>query len=212
MFGGHAWTEILAGETWIPIDAALPSGRAADAARVGLLATSFRDGTGSLASGAAYKIFGHVDMRILEYAVGSNPPVSVPAGAVPYSVNGDAYENPWLGIAFKKPEGFTFSKLDAVWPDPTVVVADGPNGTKAALREAYLKPWLTESESAAAVLAEFKAAPRKADWKGRAVFRAGAAAKAAVFISDGPEAWVLTAEGPGAPGVLDKLLEGFSLR
>jgi hypothetical protein len=212
MFGGHAWTEILAGETWIPIDAALPSGGIADAARIGLLATSFRDGTGSLGSGAAYKIFGQVGMRILEFTVGAKPSVRVPDGAAPYRVDGDTYENPWLGIAFRKPEGFTFSKLDAVWPDPTVAAADGPNGKKLVLREAYLKPWLTAAETAAQILAEFKGAPRQADWRGRTAFRAEAAAQAAIFIIDGLEAWVLTVEGAGAPAVLDKLLEGFSIR
>jgi hypothetical protein len=212
MFGGHAWTEIMAGETWIPIDAALPSAGAADAARVGLLATSFRDGTGSLGAGAAYKIFGQVDMRILEYAVASKPSVGVPAGTAPYRVNGDGYENPWLGITFRKPEGFTFSKLDAVWPDPTVAAADGPNGVKIALWEAYLKPWLAPAESAAAVLAEFKKTPRQADWQGRPAFRVETEKRAAIIIFDAPEAWVLTAEGAGAPAVLDRLLSGFSIR
>ena len=45
MFGGHAWTEVLAGERWIPLDAALTSDGVADAARFAFTWSSLENGT-----------------------------------------------------------------------------------------------------------------------------------------------------------------------
>lgn len=214
MFGGHAWTEILSGEAWVPLDAAIPSIGVADAARIGLAAASFRDGAGSLGSGAAVRIFGQVDMKILGFAVERASPVRVPAGAAPYTMSGDQYENPWLGIRLEIPASWTVSKVDAIWPDPTVLVADGPGGMRAVLSQAYPRPWLTAAESAGQIFAAtgFKEAPRPAEWKGRTAFRARTATSAAMIVFDGPEAWLMTVAGPSAPSALDQLLAGFSLR
>jgi len=214
MFGGHAWAEILSGETWVPLDAAIPSVGVADAARIGLAAASFRDGAGSLGSGAAVRIFGQVDLRILGFTVEGGAPVRVPADAAPYTMSGGKYENPWLGISLEIPASWAASKLDAIWPDSTVLVADGPGGTRAVLSEAYLRPWLTAAESSGQIFAAngIKEAPRQADWKGRTAYRAGTATSAAMIIFDAPEAWILTVSGPSAPAVLDQMLAGFSLR
>ena len=68
IFGGHAWTEVLVDGAWIPVDAAIPASGVADAARVGIIATSFGDGAGLLSGGAGLKLFGQVDIKVLEYA------------------------------------------------------------------------------------------------------------------------------------------------
>src|SRR5262249_27681691 len=60
MFGGHAWTEVLVGETWVPIDAALVGPGVADAARFVLMASSLRDGVGPFNSGPALQMYGHI--------------------------------------------------------------------------------------------------------------------------------------------------------
>jgi hypothetical protein len=46
--------------------------------------------------------------------------------AKPYVVNNDTYRNQWLGLTVVKPDSFQFTKLDAVWPDDTVVALEGP--------------------------------------------------------------------------------------
>ncbi len=68
MFGGHAWAEVLLGEAWIPIDAAIVAPGCADPARFYLTRSSLYGGGGSLTSGAAQQILGQVDVRILEFA------------------------------------------------------------------------------------------------------------------------------------------------
>jgi len=214
MFGGHAWTEVLADGRWIPIDAAIPSAGVADAARIGLAAASFRDGAGSLAAGPATKIFGQVGLRVLAFGVAGGLAVSVPPDQKAYRVAGDVYENPGLGLTFRKPAGLGFAKLDAVWPDPTLILLENPDGTRAAFSEMSPKPWSDPAEFAAAALdgAGIVATPKALDWKGRASYRAEAAGKAAIVIWDGSEAWILSVEGPSAASVLDGILAGLKLR
>jgi hypothetical protein len=68
IWGGHAWVDIWAGREWIPLDAALYSPGPADAARFSFFTSTLQEGTiaeiGSLA-----KLFGNVDIKILEYTI-----------------------------------------------------------------------------------------------------------------------------------------------
>lgn len=212
MFGGHAWTEIAVGEAWIPLDSAVVAPGVADAARIGLSATSFREGAASLAGGPARQLFGRTDIRILEYAGPDNKNVVVPPDAVPYAVDGDIYRNPWLGIMLTKPEGWKFVKLDAVWPDPAVVGLEGPGGMKAELQEAYLLPWKTAEDAARLNLA--RVAPggkeRLARIAGRSAIIWEKPGQSALAILDGTEAWLLVVTGKDAPAVLAMLASGFN--
>jgi len=140
MFGGHAWTEVLAGKEWIPLDAAIVNEGTADAARFYLIATSLADGPGELSFGAGQQVFGQIEIRILEYeAFGKK--VIVPEGAKAFSIEESVYENPWLEMSFRIPQDASLSRLDAVWPDPTLARLDWPDGTSATLIQAEFFPW-----------------------------------------------------------------------
>jgi transglutaminase-like putative cysteine protease len=148
MFGGHAWAEVLAGKEWFPVDAAIVNAGGADATHLQIIASSLVNGPGEMGLGAAQQIFGQVDIRILEYDTDKKT-IVVPMDAKPYMVEGNRYVNPWLGIELTKPQDFAFAKLDAIWPDPTIVELTGPNGVKARLEEQPVYPW-QEPEKAAA--------------------------------------------------------------
>ncbi len=211
MFGGHAWTEILVGDDWIPIDAAIVAEGVADAARLSLSTASMYEGAGSL-GGAGPQLFGRIDIRILEYAAADGKKITVPEGTNPHQVRGDIYENPWLGLTLKKPADFKFAKLDAVWPDPAVVSLEGPGGKKAELQQHYLVPWKENDRSASEIIGrlDIRARTEIGTWNGLPMFSVESPAKAALVIIDKPEAWVLVAEGKDAPKLLD--LVGFGLK
>ncbi|MDD8027612.1 MAG: transglutaminase-like domain-containing protein [Acidobacteriota bacterium] len=213
IFGGHAWTEIRVGGTWMPLDAAIVSPGAADAAHIGLSASSFRDGSGSLVSGPVQAVFGQVDIRILEYAGPDGKRVVVPETAKSYTIEGDVYHNSWLGLSLVKPSRFAFGRLDAVWPDTTVVEMAGPDGAKAVLQEGYFTPWAKAEAAAAEALARFAGPgkPERATKEGRTVLSLSQGEKAAAAVLDGPVFWMLTSAGRNAAGVLAELLRGFSL-
>ena len=213
MFGGHAWAEVLIGEAWIPIDAAIVAPGCADPARFYLTRSSLYGGGGSLTSGAAQQILGQVDVRILEFAGAEGRVVVVPEKALPYKIEGDRYENPWLGITIAKPAGWVFTKLDAVWPEATVVGMEGADGAKAELQEAYLLPWLGQDEALRQALARLVPGGKER----RTRIGEGPALawespeKAALAVPDGPQAWVFVVNGKNAGRIVDELAAGWKL-
>jgi hypothetical protein len=214
MFGGHAWAEILIGETWIPIDAAIVAQGVADAGRLYFIASSLYEGAGSLAAGGAgQQIFGQVDIRILEYAGPDGKRTAVPENALSYNIYGDLYENNWLGLELHKPPGFKFTKLDAVWPETIFAAIEGPDEEKVELQEYYLLPWKEPRDSAREILAglNIRGKPRDEKISGRPALVLEETTKAAMVIIDRPEAWVLFAVGRDAPKLLAKAAGGFKL-
>lgn len=214
MFGGHAWTEILIGESWIPIDAAIVAQGIADAGRLYFIASSLYEGAGSLVGGGAgQQVFGQVDIKILEYAGPDGKKVAVPESGRPYSVNSDLYANQWLGLELLKPPDSRFVKLDSVWPETTVAVIEGPKGEKVELQEHYLLPWKAPQDSAREILdrLDIPGKAREQKVSGRPAIILEAKTKAAMVIIDKPEAWVLIAEGSDAPKWLARAAAGLKL-
>jgi len=213
IFGGHAWTEVLADGTWIPVDAAIPASGVADAARLGIVTTSFGDGAGLLSGGAGLKLFGQVDIKVLEYAGPDGRKIQVSEGAAPYRVTGDLYENPALGVSLTKPPEARFTKLDAAWPDTVIVRWESPAGERVELQEAYLKPWSAEVDAAAAILNSLgiPSKPGRADRPGYNGYLGASGGKAALVLFDRPEAWVLFAEGKEPAKLLEKAAAGLTL-
>jgi hypothetical protein len=213
IFGGHAWTEVKVGESWLPLDAAVVGPGVADAARVAVGSSSLYEGVGSLTGGGASRILGRVGIRVLEYTGADGMPVEVPEGATPYSIDGDVYRNPWLGLQLSKPKGFAFGKLDAVWPNPTLIELIGTHGSRAEIQEGSYPPWFKPEEAAAAALDRFTSAgiTRRESKDGRDVLISTAGDKAAAAILDGPVFWLLTSTGKNAVAVLDEMLAGWKL-
>jgi hypothetical protein len=122
IWGGHAWTEALIGGRWLPFDAAVYRPGVADAARIQFSSYTAEDNLAAF-SAAGLQIFGNVEVRVVEYSRAGRT-VQVPAGAPGFAIDGDLYRNPWLGVTVRKPAGARFTRLDAVYPDPTVAVID----------------------------------------------------------------------------------------
>jgi transglutaminase-like putative cysteine protease len=209
MFGGHAWIEILAGEDWLPLDAAIVNEGAADAARIAFLSSSLAEGPGELGLGAAQQVFGQVDIEILEYEVDGKTH-TVPSGAEPYSVEGNLYENPWLGIALEKPGDFKFTKLDAVWPDRTVVALQGPRGARVSLEQHEVYPWEDVAIGARKKLESLIPGGRDLELKiagtsARRCLVDAKSKKAALAVWRGSEVLILRVEAADAPSLLRRV-------
>ena len=74
--------------------------------------------------GELAKLYGNVDVQVLDYTIGGMKVISL--DATPFTISGDTYRNPWLGLTVQKPQTFRFTRLDAVWPNTTVVAMEGP--------------------------------------------------------------------------------------
>jgi hypothetical protein len=214
MFGGHAWTEVLAGDAWIPLDAAIVAPGVADAARIAFTASSLSEGTAGLISGAAPRLFGQVDIKVVEFGVAGGRKTAVPEEAKLFEISGDTYRNPWLGLQVTKPAGYLFALTDAVWPNPTVVALEGPKGLRVEIQEYYLLPW-KEFAAAAADLFSHLGIRGKLEEQNAGSLKGLAALgakKAAIMISDAPAGWLVVASGENAAAALDRVLRGISFK
>jgi len=207
MFGGHAWAEIQAGKEWVPIDAAVVNAGVADATHVRIIASSLINGPGEVSLGAAQQVFGQVDIRVLEYETAGQT-VIVPPDAKPYAVEGDRYVNPWLGLALTKPQDYAFAKLDAIWPDPTVVGLTGPDDkVKARLTELPVAPWQKFEGAAEERLAALVPGGKTGTlaigkaYNAPAIYAPNGKTAAAAF-GRGAALYVLEVDGPGAADIL----------
>jgi hypothetical protein len=215
MFGGHAWTEVLAGKEWIPLDAAIVNEGAADATRFYFIASPLADGPGELSFGAAQQVFGQIAIHILEYEAAGKT-VVVPENAPAYSVEGDNYDNPWLGLRFSAPDGAAFSRLDAVWPDPTIAGLTWPDGTSGVLVQDEIPPWQDVENVIKNKLAALAPQGRAEKLKTKAwedvfmIDSPGGKKSAAAFLR-GSELFIWTVEGKEAPRLLRLLSESFRI-
>jgi len=214
MFGGHAWAEVMLGERWVPLDAAIVNAGAADATRISLAASSLAEGLGEISLGGLQQVFGQVGIEIVGFQSGGKVH-SVTPGAGPYSITGDRYENPWLGIRLAKPAAFRFGKLDAVWPDRTVVGLDGPAGEKAVLEQHEIYPW-EDWEAAVwqkleSLVPEGKKGRLKIMRKDAFSLDSADGQSSAAAVIRGLEAWIIRAEGKDAPLVLRRIAESIQI-
>lgn len=214
MFGGHAWAEVMIGERWIPFDAAIVNVGAADATRISLVASSLAAGLAEISLGAAQQVFGQVGIEILGYETGGKAyPVS--PGAGPYSITEDGYDNPWLGIRLAKPAGFRFGKLDAVWPDRTVIGLDGPAGETAALEQHEIYPWEDPEtavwEKLERLVPDGKKGRLKIRKEDALLLESADGQRSAAALIRGLEVWIIRADGKDAPRTLREVAQNLGL-
>lgn len=213
IFGGHAWVEVLAGEDWIPIDAAVVADGPADAARFAFQRTSFEEGPGPLSLGPAAQMFGQLDARLVELGYPDGTRRALPADAAPYTLDGDRFRDTGLGVALTAPPGFTFTQLDAVWPDATLVAVTGPQGEEARLAVRRRLPWADPEAAAREELARLVPGSELAECAlaGLPGVRAEGDGRAALAVPGSEETWLLVAEGPHAGALLDRVAAGLEL-
>jgi hypothetical protein len=230
IWGGHAWTEVRIGGRWIPLDAAVYRPGPADAARFQFSSYTAEDNLGA-ANAAGMQTYGNVEVTVLEYTRNGRT-VQVPADARPFSVSGETYLNPWLGVSIRKPAGSRFTALDAVYPDPTIVAMEsgetrltvGVQGLRESPADAIAK-LLAEVDPAAApdaaepsrsaapaappVTKSATTATRKTLLGGRPAAMVSSPDKARLVVADGESLWVLTASGARAADLIEEVAAGW---
>jgi hypothetical protein len=214
MFGGHAWAEVMIGERWVPLDAAVVNAGVADATRISLAASSLAEGIGEISLGAAQQVFGQVGIEIMGYETGGRA-YSVSPEAMAYSITGDSYENPWLGIRLTKQPNFRFAKTDAVWPDRTVIGLEGPTGETAVLEQHEILPWENPETAVLKKLERLvpggKRGRLKIGEEDAFLLDSNDGRISAAALIRGLEVWVIKAEGKDSPPVLRHIARSLQL-
>ncbi len=206
IWGGHAWVEVLVDGQWLPLDAAGYRPGLADAARIQFDWYTAEDNFAGF-SAAGLQMYGNVDIAVLEYSEGGAF-VRVPADAERYSVSGNEYRSSGLGLSLRRPEDFTFAKLDTVYPDPTILQLErGSAKVTVALSEAN-----ANTDSATRKLIDDVtpgAAGMAVQLDGRDAVIVSSREKAKLISSEGQSLWVLSADGPDAAGLLNQVAGGW---
>jgi hypothetical protein len=211
MWGGHAWTEMLIDGTWVPMDAAVNGPGAADAARFYFAQSSLDAGPGdSLA--AAQQLFGSIAIDVLEYRLNGKT-VRIDPTAPLYRVEGDRYTNSGLGLSVRAPGGFSFSDMDKVWPDKTLVALNSPDGRSARLLQAGWPPYKDPKSWMEGLLDSYVKGGKRAAAVilGYDASRADAGNRSAAVFRNGVDAWVVLAEGRNAAALLDEILGSLTV-
>lgn len=220
-WGGHAWVEARLDGSWFGLDAAVNGPCLADAARFALARSSLNDGLGELLS-SGQGLFGNLRVTVLDYTLKSGTVAVDPASPL-YSLEGDLYANPGLGLSVRKPDGFLFEDLDKTWPDPTLLAMRGPGGESVRVIQDAWRPGAAPEESAYRRLEELVPGGRRSrlEAAGRTwlVIEAGGHADAgeggtdeaaAAATSDGVDVWIIVSRGTGAKARLREVLDSFS--
>ncbi|HEX2695477.1 MAG TPA: transglutaminase-like domain-containing protein [Acidobacteriota bacterium] len=211
IWGGHAWTEMLIDGTWVQMDAAVNGPGAADAARFYFAESSLDAGPGdSLA--AAQQFFGSIAIDVLEYRLNGKT-VRLELGAPLYTADGDRYMNPGLGLSVRAPGGFSFSDMDKVWPDKTVVVMRSPDGRSARILQEAWPPDKDPKAWAATLLDSYVKGGKEtaAGVRGYDASSSDAANRSAAVFRNGVDIWVVLAEGRNAAALLDEVLASLAV-
>ena len=206
IWGGHAWVEALVDGQWLPLDAAGYRPGLADAARIQFDSYTAEDNLAGF-SAAGLQMYGNVDIAVVEYSAGGSS-VQVPADAERYSVSGSEYRSLGLGLSLRKPEDFTFARLDAVYPDPTILQLErGSAKVTVALSEANANTDSATRKLIDEVAPGAAGMPAKLD--GRDAVIVSSREKAKLISREGQSLWVLSAEGPDAAGLLNRIAGGW---
>jgi hypothetical protein len=202
MLGGHAWTEVLVGADWIPLDAVMAGSGPADAARFAFGWSSLADGIGASMQGPGLQLFGRIDVRVLGYSLDGQR-VRVAPDAVPFVVDGDTYRDTGLGFALARPQDFAFASLGETWPS-NVLVAIAGGGARLTVHAAHCKPW-EEPEARARALVVGRVpggACSELTIAGRSAPLVETDGAAALAVPAGSDVYLLVAEGADAPALL----------
>ena len=179
IFGGHAWTEVLIGESWLGIDGALVPDSSVDAARFSFTHSSLAGGPADLTSSLGGQMYGRVDAQLLAYRVEGQSEVNVASRQPPYRIRGDVYTNPTLRFSLRKPKGSTFTQLDVTWPEMTIAAVALSGGDTVTLSSVYRPPTSSAGDHAT------------------------------IVIPNGTEFYILDARGPHAGKALLQVAAGF---
>lgn len=201
MWGGHAWTEIRVGDDWVPIDAAMYAPGVADAARFAIMRLSEKQGVGTDQAALA-QLFGNEKIRVLSYTI-DGATFDVADGAKPYAIDGDVYRNTPLGLVVRKPVDASFVKLDAMYPDTTVVGVRDAQGRETTVHQGAASVTDLRDDGLAAYLKEAGyVAPmhalRVADRPALLATKFDAQKKVAttaVAFRDGEDLWLVRTDG-----------------
>jgi len=202
IWGGHAWSEVFIDGQWVALDAALYGPGTADAARLWFGASSGDDQLIKLIA-AASQMYGYVDFRVVSFERNGRT-IKVPENTARHTIEGNRYSNPWLAFSFEAPPSFRFTKMDAVFPDPTIVELEGPGGARVSVKVSNVGADIASSKKK--LVSSFAEDKMSSRTMGKLTGDAASTQKAACFLfKQGNSLWSITVEGESGNRLLEQI-------
>ena len=149
--------------------------------------------------------------KILQYTVDGKS-VDVAEGAPAFTVSGNDYRNPWIGLSIRKPPSFKFGDLGAAWPQGDLVSMEGARGETIKVKNLSASLPTGEFDLRQEFAEEGirgKRAPVMIDGRKGTLVSSGHKAEA-VLVSGG-NIWAITSAGPHAKALLEQVLATMRL-
>ena len=160
--------------------------------------------------GALARLYGNVDIQILEYTLKGRG-ATVPVDAPPYVTTDNTYRNQWLGLTVVKPDSFRFTRLDAVWPDCTVVAMEGPQHQTVEIQKLTYSPKIGTEPAGYLSQTGISGVQRRirvSDFPG---LETSSPEDAALSFVDEDQVWIVRSKGAHAPSVLHQVASRMRL-
>jgi hypothetical protein len=206
VWGGHAWVEVLLSGHWIPLDSAEYAPGPSDAARLSAITVTGRNG-GLENIGELAKLYGNIDIKVSSFTVHGKK-YRVPVDAKDFTIEGNTFHNPWLGVTVMKAPSVAFTHLLEHWPDTTILMME-QRGEAVALNYSEADPNLTLQAQANEFFRKHGIAgiPETVPWGKNLALRNGSNQRSAIVtIADGA-VWLVTATGDSAKAQLAAALK-----
>lgn len=211
MWGGHAWSEVRIGDAWVELDAAIYRPGPADAARIAVIRTSLDQGLGS-DYGRLARLYGNEQVAVRAFEL-AGAVTEVTPDAPAHRLEGRGYRNAWLGLAFRAPDGFAITEVDAMYPDPAIATLAAPDGRRIVIEQRSAGGDGTPAERLAAALraAGHAGEPGAVRVAGRAGLASASGGAAAIAFENGSDLWLLHGTGEGVDAPLRSLAGSLRL-
>jgi hypothetical protein len=124
-------------------------------------------------------------------------------------IHGDTYRDPWLGLTVVKPKSFHFTKLDAFWPDDTIVAMEGQQHQTVEIHKNGYSP---RFETAAyRQRAGISGARKNITVAGFPAVEITSPEAAGLSFVNEDEVWIVKAKGVDAPSLLHEVASRLKL-
>jgi hypothetical protein len=212
IWAGHAWTEIYVANSWVPVDAAVPSpGGIADAARFYYVRSSMDNGPGECLIGGQ-QLYSNVDIEILSYTL--NDKLIKPAAGV-CEVTDNGYNNEGLGVTMRRIKDFKFYDTNKVFPENILFSMSSKDSEDSVKVYQYsITPGLDLAMEISECLkdASMDGVPVETSYNESRSFKLSKGNKSAIAIVNGSDIYIIVAKGTNSESLLEESLKSFGYK
>ncbi len=209
IWGGHAWVEVYIDNSWIPIDAAVPSPAGpADAGRFFYNRNSVKNGMGESLIGGS-QLYANITVETVSYTVDR---IERSAHCKPYDIVDGRYINWGMELSMKPLENFTFTTMDKVYPESVLFTMKNKASNQSIDFYVNISLLNTSLECEVRKYASDSQSLTKVKFRGLNAIKSVSIERSVLAFQNGTDIYLFVSNGRNSSIVLDNVLMGFAFR